>query len=76
MAYNKRNGENSTVRLSILEKQEIGNSLRIIIPSSVKGIEAPEWHYLPLSTICEIHPNYIIVDEWILRKKGIEYNDH
>lgn len=69
------NQSTRTIKLPILSSREVGKALHITMESKIPGISAPESHYLPLSTVWEIHPDHIVVDEWILRKKEIDYHD-
>lgn len=35
--------------------------------------DTPVEEWFPLSTVHEIHPDYIVVDQWIAKKKDLMY---
>lgn len=59
-----------TVTLSLLEPAvEVGKALRIRVLDPIKDVATTQ--YIPLSCIWEIHPDSVVVDEWIVIKKGL-----
>lgn len=61
------------VELEVLRKpEEVGKAYRFFMVNEKSG-QAEVMYYVPMSTVHEIHDDFIVIDKWMANQKGIRY---
>jgi len=59
---------NTKISIPIISKElETAKAMRFTFPASSKN-KAPVKHWIPISQIYEIHPNRVVIADWIAKK--------
>jgi len=55
--------------------QEVGRAIKVTVPfyytPTGEQVDKEKTEFIPLSCCWELHPDHVVVDEWIALKKGL-----
>jgi hypothetical protein len=64
---------NLTVEVEVTaEPQIVGKAYLISVESDKKGMPDVR-HYVPISTVHELHDGFIVIDKWMAIEKGLRF---